>query len=150
MMSALALQRDSILASGSDRTFRFRLLCRRHNHTYNSSCNVEATNRGVSYNPAFMHPEDLHELGVDEGGLIRLRSSIAEISAVAAADARLRRGVVSMAFGYGPPEPGESDVRRTGSNPNRLIPDDDVFDSYTGQPRMSNVPVSVEPYGRAE
>jgi anaerobic selenocysteine-containing dehydrogenase len=147
MMSALARQRDSILTSNSDREFGFRLLCRRHNHTYNSSFNVEATNRGVPYNPAFMHPEDLRELGVDEGQLIRIRSSIAEVPAIAAADVRLRRGVVSMAFGYGPAGPDETDVRRTGSSPSRLIPDDDLFDPYTGQPRMSNVPVSVEPFG---
>ena len=144
MMSALAAVRTSILAHESDGRFEYRLLCRRHNHTYNTSCNVDATNRGIPYNPAFMNPADIAHLGLAEGAAVRIRSSRSSIPAVLAADPDLRRGVVSMAFGYGPADE-DNDVRQTGSSPSRLVPNDEIFDPYTGQPRMSNVPVSIEP-----
>ena len=144
MMTALTAQRTSILTHERDEGFEYRLLCRRHNHTYNTSCNVPATNRGVSYNPAFMHPADIEHLGLAEGALVRIRSSRSSIPAILAADPDLRRGIVSMAFGYGPADE-QDDVRQTGSSPSRLLANDEIFDRYTGQPRMSNVPVSVEP-----
>jgi anaerobic selenocysteine-containing dehydrogenase len=144
MMTALIAQRTSILTHEGDEGFEYRLLCRRHNHTYNTSCNVPATNRGVSYNPAFMHPADIEHLGLAEGALVRIRSSRSSIPAILAADPDLRRGVVSMAFGYGPADEPD-DVSPTGSSPSRLLANDEIFDRYTGQPRMSNVPVSVEP-----
>jgi anaerobic selenocysteine-containing dehydrogenase len=142
---------DALIAHGnrpsiekSDADYPFRLLCRRHNHTYNTSCNVEATNRGVYYNPAFLHPDDMAELGITNGTTVRIRSSLAAIDAVAEADPSLRRGVVSMAFGYGTHSSAADDVRRRGSSPNRLVPVNVVFDPYTGQPRMSNLPVAIE------
>jgi anaerobic selenocysteine-containing dehydrogenase len=136
--------RTSILAHEGDGSFEYRLLCRRHNHTYNTSCNVTATNHGVRYNPAFMHPAGIADIGLTEGTLVRIRSSRSSIPAILAADPDLRRGVVSMAFGYGPADEHD-DVRQTGSSPSRLLSNDEIFDPYTGQPRMSNVSVSVEP-----
>ena len=84
MMTALIAQRTSILTHEGDEGFEYRLLCRRHNHTYNTSCNVPATNRGVSYNPAFMHPADIEHLGLAEGALVRIRSSRSSIPAILA------------------------------------------------------------------
>jgi hypothetical protein len=49
-----------------------------------------------------------------------------------------------MAFGYGTHSSAADDVRRRGSSPNRLVPENVVFDPYTGQPRMSNLPVAIE------
>ncbi|HEX3930511.1 MAG TPA: molybdopterin-dependent oxidoreductase [Nocardioides sp.] len=144
MLAALAAQETKILMAPSDRHFPLRLLCRRNDHVYNSSCHFPATDRGVPYNPAYLHPEDLAELSVQPGTVVTIRSALGEISAVAEPDADLRRGVVSMAFGYGP-QGDDGDVRRTGSSTNRLVSASDVFDPYTGQPRMSNVPVSVTP-----
>lgn len=114
------------------------------NHVYNSSAKTPLTDRGVPYNPAFLHPDDLAELGVDDGGVVTIRTALGAIDAVAHPDPALRRGMVSMAFGYG--QLGrEADFREIGSSPNRLIATDEVFDPYTGQPRMSNVPVEVIP-----
>jgi anaerobic selenocysteine-containing dehydrogenase len=150
MMSALGKLRTSILAYEGDDRFGYRLLCRRHNHTYNTSANFEVTNRGIPYNPAFMNPGDIDDLGIAAGDAVIIRSARSSIPAIAAADPDLRRGVVSMAFGYGPADQNR-DVRSTGSSPSRLVPNDEIFDPYTGQPRMSNVPVAVEaiPDGRA-
>jgi anaerobic selenocysteine-containing dehydrogenase len=143
MMSALGKLRTSILTHDGDGRFGYRLLCRRNNHTYNTSANFEVTNRGVPYNPAFMNPEDIDDLGIVAGDAVTIRSSRSSIPAIVAPDPDLRRGVVSMAFGYGPADEKRS-VTSTGSSPNKLVPNDEIFDPYTGQPRMSNIPVSVE------
>ena len=139
---------DRLAASGPDAEageveFPMRLLCRRHRHVYNSNYNFEINNRGKAYNPAYLHPDDLAALGVEPGGLVEIRSVMGTMDAVADVDPGLRRGLVSMMFGFGPAPGDNRDVRQTGSNPNRLISNDKVFDRFTGQPRMSNVPVAV-------
>jgi anaerobic selenocysteine-containing dehydrogenase len=144
MLEALIAHRHRPSIEKPDSVYQFRLICRRHNHTYNTSCNIDSTNRGVYYNPAFLHPDDLAQLGVTSGAVVRIRSSLAAIDAIAEADPSLRRGVVSMAFGYGTRSPETDDVRRHGSSPNRLVPVDVIFDPYTGQPRMSSLPVAIE------
>jgi anaerobic selenocysteine-containing dehydrogenase len=144
MLEALIVHRNRPSIEKADAAYPFRLICRRHNHTYNTSANIKATNRGIYYNPAFLHPDDLAELGLDSGSVVRIRSSLAAIDAITEADPSLRRGVVSMAFGYGTHSPETDDVRRHGSSPNRLVPVDVVFDPYTGQPRMSSLPVAIE------
>jgi anaerobic selenocysteine-containing dehydrogenase len=143
MLEALRGHRDRISIDRAEAAYPFRLLCRRHNHTYNTSGNIEANNRGVPHNPAFLHPDDMTELGIAGGATVRIRSSLSEIDAIAEPDPSLRRGVVSMAFGYGTRSSATDDIHRRGSSPNRLIPLDVVFDPYTGQPRMSSLPVAI-------
>jgi hypothetical protein len=36
------------------------------------------------------------------------------------------------------------DVRQVGSSVNRLIANDDVWDAFSGQPRVTNIPVRLE------
>jgi anaerobic selenocysteine-containing dehydrogenase len=121
----------------------FRLVCRREGDAYNTSCNVAGADHGRFHNPAHIHPADLAELGVEDGGLIEIASDRGVIPAVVAGDETLRRGLVSMMFGFGGGAESDARVREVGSNPNRLIANDVAFDPYTGQPQMSNVPVSV-------
>jgi anaerobic selenocysteine-containing dehydrogenase len=111
-------------------------------HVHNSFCNIEANNRGKAYNPAYLHPDDLASAGLVEGDSVVLQSAHGRIEAIVEADASLRPGLVSMAHCFG----GRAgDYARDGSNVNVLIRNDDVFDRFTGQPRMSNVPVRIEP-----
>jgi len=145
MLAALAGLRGSVLLGTRDADFPLRLLCRRHDHTYNTTGKPRDGDRGVKYNPAFVHPAELARLGLKSGAVVRIRSATASIPAIVQADLNLREGLVSMAFGYGPAADDASDVAAVGSSPNKLIPNDDVFDPYTGQPRMSNVPVVLEP-----
>jgi anaerobic selenocysteine-containing dehydrogenase len=127
--------------------FPFRLLCRRPNHVYNTSCNTAVTNDDRPYNPAYLNPDDMEELGIKEGSIVRITSSLDAIQAIAHPDPNLIRGALSMAFGYGAPPPRDQLFAEIGSSPNRLIPTDEIYDEYTGQPRMSNLPVSVIPDG---
>jgi anaerobic selenocysteine-containing dehydrogenase len=144
MLEALIVHRNRPSTEKADAAYPFRLICRRHNYTYNTSANIKVTNRGIYYSPAFLHPDDRAELGIASGSVVRIRSSLAAIDAITEADPSLRCGVVSMAFGYGTHSPETDDVRRQGSSPNRLVPVDVVFDPYTGQPRMSSLPVAIE------
>jgi anaerobic selenocysteine-containing dehydrogenase len=101
--------------------------------------------RGRSYNPAFMHPDDLAHLGVAAGDLVAISSAYATITGVAEADADLRPGVVSMSHGFGGIPDEDEDPRVDGANTNRLVRTDVEFDRYTGIPRMGALPVAVAP-----
>jgi anaerobic selenocysteine-containing dehydrogenase len=139
---------EAILASGSsasDSEPGFRLLCRRLQQTYNSSGRKLAGLRKRPYNPAFMHPDDLAELGLAGGDLAEIRSARAAIVAVVEPDEGLRRGLVSITHGFGGLPGEEDDVRRDGSNVGRLLSAVDDLQPYTYQPQMSNIPVSVHP-----
>lgn len=141
MLAQLAGHGGVVELSQADRPYR--LLCRRDLHVYNSSCNIDRTHRGVPYNPAYLHPDDMTELGLSDGTLIRISSDLSEITAVAMKDPALRTGLVSMAFGYGPASNVE-EVWAVGSSPSRLVSISEKFDRFTGQPRMTNIPVSIE------
>lgn len=122
----------------------FRLICRRVMHRYNSTGgNVPEAIRAKPYNPAFMQPDDMAELGIGEGDTVEISSAQGSIMAIAEADSALRRGLVSMAFGYGPARPDSEALHARGSNVNWLIPDDADFERHSGQPRMSDLPVTV-------
>jgi anaerobic selenocysteine-containing dehydrogenase len=144
MMRDLALHAEVGPASApTDDAYPFRLICRRDMHVYNSSCNVTATNRGKSYNPAYLNPQDMRELNLSGNEVVTVRSAHGEVSAVVEADADLPQGCLSIMFGYGGGNDHNTDVRATGTNPNKLMNCEAVYDRYTGQPRMSNLPVVV-------
>lgn len=115
---------------------------------FNSSCNDATTNRGRAYNPAFVHPDDLVAVGVSPGDVVMIANDNGSVRAVAAADPTLRRGIISMSVGFGEPtdDPGgliDEDVFARGTSVNRLLSVDAEFDRYSGQPLMSNVPVTL-------
>jgi anaerobic selenocysteine-containing dehydrogenase len=125
--------------------YPYRLVVRRMIHTFNSSGqDLEKLRTRWTYNPAFMHPEDLDREGLDTGDLVEIASPSGRILGIVEPDATLRKGIVSMVHTFGH-LPGKQDkhVREQGTNANRLLQVDQGVDRYTGQPRMSNVPVSV-------
>jgi anaerobic selenocysteine-containing dehydrogenase len=130
----------------------FRLVPRRAHHVHNSSCNVPATNRGRPYNPAFLAPDDVTALGISAEDLIEIYNSNGAIIAVAELDPGLRRGVVSMSHCFGDVDLSaeRSDPLRHGASTNWLTSNDETYDTYTGQPLMSNVPVGVRRASPAE
>jgi anaerobic selenocysteine-containing dehydrogenase len=146
MLADLAqIATQGIARAADDDEFPLRLLCRRHRHVYNSSCNVEQTHRGRAYNPAYMHSDDLRALGLGDGDIVEIESARAAIHAIVAVDDGVRPGHISMMFGYGADPERDAELHALGSSANRLIADDSIFDRYTGQPRMSNLPVRIRP-----
>jgi anaerobic selenocysteine-containing dehydrogenase len=146
MLTELAEIRERALVAEVDPTRPFLFVPRRENRVINSTGRtLPGLMRGRSYNPAFMHPDDLARLGVAAGDLVEIRSEYDAITGVAGADVDLRRGVVSMSHNFGG-NPGEAeDPRVDGANTNRLLRNDVEYDRYTGQPRMGALPVAVVP-----
>jgi anaerobic selenocysteine-containing dehydrogenase len=94
-------------------------------------------------NPAFVHPEDLAQLGLEAGDLVWIRSARSSIPAVVRPDDTLRRGLVSMTHAWGDAPDRDGEVRTRGGPTARLSAVDDAYDPYSGQPVMSNIPVAL-------
>jgi anaerobic selenocysteine-containing dehydrogenase len=124
-----------------------RLIPRRVQHAYNSSHRDPATNHGKPYNPAFIHPNDVSRLGLVSGDIVEISSARASILAVVEVDATLREGLVSMTHCFGSLPDEDNRLLEIGSNTARLLDNDVNYQPYSGQPRMSNVPVSVRKWG---
>ncbi|MAG32635.1 MAG: molybdopterin dinucleotide-binding protein [Deltaproteobacteria bacterium] len=127
-----------------DLEWPYRLVSRRQMNVLNSVGRDEpGQHRGRTTNPAYLHPEDLADLGVVEGDLIEIRSARASILGVVASDPDLRRGLVSMTHSWGDAPERDAEVREIGANTGRLTAVDEDYERYTGLPRMSNIPVSI-------
>ena len=92
-----------------------------------------------------MHSDDLRDLGLIPGDAVEITSKRAMIPAVVEADDMLRRGLVSMMFGFGDAPDRDGEFREIGSSTNLLLTGSDFVDRYSGQPNMSNIPISVRP-----
>ena len=95
------------------------------------------------YNPAYMHPDDLSELGLVDGQSVEIESSRARVRAIVAASEDVRRGVVSMAHAWGAAPGEDADVEACGTSTARLIDVEREFDPISGMPRQSAIPVNV-------
>jgi anaerobic selenocysteine-containing dehydrogenase len=129
-----------------DTGFRFRLISRRLPNVYNSTGRdmPRLTRRG-SHNPAFMHPDDLESLGLVSGDVVEIRSDHAAILGVVQAAPDVRPGVISMAHSFGDAPEHDARVREIGGNTGRLASVDRSYDPHSGMPRMSAIPVNVQP-----
>jgi anaerobic selenocysteine-containing dehydrogenase len=144
MMRDLAAIGDAMVAAVTDGgDYPFRLISRRMRHVYNSATNHPATHRGRPYNPAFMHPADLETLGLQSGDVVEISSPHGTILGVVEPDDSVRPGLVSMAHGFGSTPEDDARVRAIGGPTARLLSVEHAYDRYTGQPRMSNIPVRV-------
>ncbi len=147
MMAELSdVRAENFEASHGDPRYRFRLIPRRADAFVNSSGRtIKKLLGNRPYNPAFMHPEDLQDLGVGGGDVVRISSEHGTILGVVEEDADLRRGVVSMTHGFGGNPTDEADVREIGSNTGMLMSVEAEYDPASGMPRMGAIPVAVEP-----
>jgi anaerobic selenocysteine-containing dehydrogenase len=123
----------------------FHLVSRRQMNVLNSvGCDEPGQTGGRTTNPAYMHPDDLATLGLSPGDVVEIRSARASIPGIVEIDPHLRRGLVSMTHSWGDRPERDPDVRSIGANTGRLSAVDQDYERYTGLPRMSNIPVSVE------
>ena len=117
-------------------------------YTYNST-GPEMSQLGAkdSTNPAYINPEDLARLNIDDGAIVQLKSEHGSIVAVAQASTDMRPGVIAMAhcWGVSPAEgeAGDALVKQVGSNTNRLISNLYQSTRYSGIPRQSTIPVAL-------
>lgn len=137
---------EDFRAARADLDHPFRLIPRRHKNFMNSSgTQLPKLNGGKAYNPAYMHPEAIADLGLDSGSLVTIASPHDYIPAVVEADDTLRRDVIAMHHAFGGLTTEDDEVRDRGSNVGRLVPTDIEFDAITGLPRQGNIPVRVTP-----
>jgi anaerobic selenocysteine-containing dehydrogenase len=125
--------------------FPFLLVCRRSPHLNNSGgLDIPSLQRkGGIHNPAFLHPADLDALRLEPGAAVTIRSEHGSISAIVQPDETMRAGVISMSHAFGLLPDAQQDFRRHGSNTSQLTSVADDYDSFSGMPRMSAVPVQV-------
>jgi len=126
--------------------FDFRLISRRSKTRFNSIGHpLKKLQAKTTTNPAYIHPDDIAALGLEEGGLVAITSPHATIHGVVKASDKVRRGIVSMAHAYGDADAGKDDVRERGSSTNRLVSEVVDYDPITGQSLQSAIPVKLEP-----
>ncbi|MDF7776449.1 molybdopterin-dependent oxidoreductase [Sphingomonas sp. AOB5] len=134
-----------VLAEATAPGFSHLMVSRRMRETMNSALtDLPAVRQRHRYNPAFLHPDDLAELALAEGDEVEIASAHGTIIGVAAADARLRRGVLSMSHGWGRviPEPG-SDPRADGTSVAPLVSGTHEREPINAMPRFSAIPVNI-------
>ena len=124
--------------------FDFRLISRRSKTRFNSIGHPLAKLRAkTTTNPAYVHSDDLADLGIADGSIVEITSHHASIHGVVKASDKVRRGIVSMAHAYGDSEAGKHNVREMGGSTNRLTSDEVDFDPITGQALQSAIPVRI-------
>jgi anaerobic selenocysteine-containing dehydrogenase len=149
LLADLAVHARPDTDAGRGDPYPFRLLCRRMAHVVNSSYNARVAGGHPGPNPAFMNSADLTALGLAKGAEIEIESAHGTIVALADVDDGLRVGSVSMSFGFGGARDDDHrDISSVGSSVARLLSTRDYFDPYSGQPRMSSVPIRIRAAAR--
>lgn len=130
------------------RNFSHLLATRRMRDMFNSTGRfVQAVRERTPYNPAFLHPDELVSLGIEEGDLVEIESAHGRVVAIAEADPNVRVGVISMAHGWGDPPGSNASVKASGTPVNRLIDNDRNYEPINSMPHMSGVPVNIAALG---
>ena len=123
--------------------FAFLLSTRRMRDLFNSNGRfVDTVRKRTPCNPAFLNPLDLDELGISVGDVVEITSAHGRTLAVAGSDADLRRGVVSLAHGWGG-VPGDNDPLYDGAAVNALTDTTGRVEPVNAMPHMSAIPVNV-------
>ncbi len=134
----------STIGTSSQAPYPFMLISRRMDRIYNSNgMQFEKLTHHYSYNPAFMHPEDLQKLQLSASDIIEISSAYGSILGVIESDDSVLPGVISMAHCFGGVSNDERHVRDIGSNTGILSCFESEYDPITGIPRMSAIPVRI-------
>jgi anaerobic selenocysteine-containing dehydrogenase len=132
-----------VLDGFDDGAYPFRLVSRRLKHVLNSlGRELPGLARVGTTNAAYLHPDDLADLGAVDGDLLEITSPTGSVLAVAEGSDTVKRGVISMAHSWGGAITDE-DVRTEGSPTNRLCTVDSGWDRLNGMAIQSAIPVSV-------
>jgi anaerobic selenocysteine-containing dehydrogenase len=97
----------------------------------------------AAYNPAYLHPEDIAELGLQPGAAALLEGPAGRLRVLVQPDPTLRRGLVSCAHAWGDAPGHDDDTSSKGSNTNRIVDNTEAFDPISGIPKMSAVTVTL-------
>jgi anaerobic selenocysteine-containing dehydrogenase len=142
----VANELDVVAQEESDTRFKYQLTCRRILEALNSAYRDSSrTFKKYPVNWAYMNPEDMQEEGIEEHMLIEIHSEPGRILGLARADARLRRGVLSMTHLYGSLDPSTDPLQQRGSHTGRLTSLASYLEPINFMPRFTGIPVNVQP-----
>lgn len=140
----IAEELQGVLNEKPETRFKYSLTVRRILEAMNSAYrDAPRTQKKYPVNWAFMNPADLLADGIEEGTVIEIESEAGRILGVAKADARLRRGIVSMTHLYGSLEPSREPQRQRGSHTGRLSSLQQYLEPINFMPRFSGIPINV-------
>ena len=136
-----AITPDNIVSNG--RKFTHLVSSRRMRHMFNSvgTIGMPSIRAKAKFNPAYIHPGDMADLGLENGDHIELESDVGKITAIAEADETMRPGVISIPHGFGPAS-GEMDEEGAVSI-GALIVADQHYQHINAIPRMTAIPVNI-------
>ena len=125
--------------------YPFRLISRRLKHVLNSlGRELPGLAAVATTNYAFVHPDDLAELGAEQEDLLDIASPHGSVVGVAASAAEMKRGVIAMSHAWGGLSLTDEKVRDEGSPTNRLVTNEGGYDPITGMAVQSAIPVQVK------
>jgi anaerobic selenocysteine-containing dehydrogenase len=126
--------------------FSHRLISRRMREVFNSmGHDLPEVRKRRQYNPAYMNPADVADLGVAKGATLEIDSGHGQILAVVEPTEDVPPGVISMAHAWGAAPSREAPVRTVGSCTSRLVDAECEYDPISGMARQSAIPVNVRP-----
>jgi anaerobic selenocysteine-containing dehydrogenase len=138
------VQRPGQFVSNGQR-FSHRLSVRRSRDTVNS---VGPLLQGVRerhrYNPVWINPDDMTDKNLRSGDRVEIISDHGRIEAVVAADATVKRGVISMTHGWGGLPDENLAYEELGVSPNLLIDTETNIEPINSMVRMSAIPVNIQ------
>ena len=133
-----------ILPGYDPAAFPFRLIGRRLKHALNSlGGELPGLARVATTNYAYVHPDDMGALGVEEGDLVEITSLRSVVVGVVKPDPDIKQGVVAMSHSWGGGSLTDEKVREIGTPTNRLVNSEEGTDRVTGLPVMSAIPVRL-------
>ncbi|MCH2171938.1 molybdopterin-dependent oxidoreductase [Myxococcota bacterium] len=124
--------------------YPYRLAVRRLRDGLNSAgLELPAIKERIPFNLAHFNPDDMGRENLGEGEQLTIESAHGSIEAVATADDTIRRGVISIAHGFGGLPDGDDKYIDRGSSTNLLLSLGDDRESINAMPRMSGIPVGI-------
>ncbi|MFB9314499.1 molybdopterin-dependent oxidoreductase [Nocardioides plantarum] len=124
------------------------LIGRRHQRDCNSWLhNTTRLTKGRARHQLLMHPDDLADRGIADGGTVVVTSRVGSVEVAVAGADDMMRGVVSLPHGYGHQLPGTRLAHAStvvGVSINDLT-DPDLLDVVSGNAALNGVPVTVSP-----
>jgi anaerobic selenocysteine-containing dehydrogenase len=133
--------------------FPYLLASRRLRDAMNSvSAEAPSVHQRLPYNPLWVHPADLAELGLADGDPVEIASDTGSIRAVAKADSSVRVGVVQMSHCFGGLPDEALPFEAAGACTNLLVSTDRDCEEINAMPRQSGIPVrlrAIKPAGRS-
>jgi anaerobic selenocysteine-containing dehydrogenase len=124
--------------------FSHRLSVRRMREVSNTMYQeIPAIHRRRPYNPAWLNPQDLEQMGLAAGDKVAIVSDQGRITAIVQSDETVRRGVVSMSHGWGGLPDQDDNCEEKGAAVNRLVSSDRDCEVINAMPRQSAIPVNI-------